>query len=239
MSATWFTSDLHLGHAKVAEIRGFNSPLEHDVELEARWRSVVRPDDIVWVLGDLCISGLSALAPLSYWPGRKRLVFGNHDAGHPMHREAHKHLHRYLEVFEYAAPFAQIKLAGQKVLLSHFPYRTDRGEARYTQWRIADEGLTLLHGHTHLADQRGHRDFGKNATEALEVHVGLDAWNLTPVAGHVVEKIIRDDHHVCDSGGFDRTLCPSPCDSMHFYCTECGKRQDQCAFERGDTREGQ
>ena len=39
----------------------------------------------------------------------------------------------------------------------------------------------------------------------------------------------RQDHD-CDSGDFDRTACPYPCDTMHSYCTVCGKRQDDCAL---------
>jgi hypothetical protein len=31
---------------------------------------------------------------------------------------------------------------------------------------------------------------------------------------------------------FDRTICPEPCGSMHYYCTECGKRMDGCAHDR-------
>ena len=41
-----------------------------------------------------------------------------------------------------------------------------------------------------------------------------------------------DQHgHRCDTGYFDRTLCPEPCDMMHSYCTLCGKRQDRCAWD--------
>ena len=37
--------------------------------------------------------------------------------------------------------------------------------------------------------------------------------------------------HDCDSGDFDRTACPYPCDTMHSYCTVCGDRQDDCALD--------
>lgn len=38
--------------------------------------------------------------------------------------------------------------------------------------------------------------------------------------------------HRCDTGHFDRTLCPEPCGYMHSYCTTCGERQDPCAHDR-------
>lgn len=37
--------------------------------------------------------------------------------------------------------------------------------------------------------------------------------------------------HICDTGYFDRSLCPEPCGSMHSYCDTCGKRQDPCAHD--------
>jgi len=43
------------------------------------------------------------------------------------------------------------------------------------------------------------------------------------------------DNHVCDSGWFDRTICPPPCGAMHSYCDTCGKRQDPCPH--GEQRE--
>lgn len=63
---TYFTSDPHFGHRKVAEIRGFDSPEEHDAALAANWRAVVRPGDKVWVLGDLAMS--SPRTPWPSWP---------------------------------------------------------------------------------------------------------------------------------------------------------------------------
>lgn len=42
--------------------------------------------------------------------------------------------------------------------------------------------------------------------------------------------------HSCDSGNFDRAICPEPCGMMHSYCTTCGERADKCAHE-GSTRE--
>jgi calcineurin-like phosphoesterase family protein len=36
MSNIWFTSDLHLGHQKVSEIRGFDSVEAHDVAISEK-----------------------------------------------------------------------------------------------------------------------------------------------------------------------------------------------------------
>lgn len=37
--------------------------------------------------------------------------------------------------------------------------------------------------------------------------------------------------HRCDTGNFDRTICPEPCGRMHSYCDTCGERQDRCAHD--------
>lgn len=34
--------------------------------------------------------------------------------------------------------------------------------------------------------------------------------------------------HDCDTGYFDRTVCPEPCGMMHSYCATCGNPADPC-----------
>lgn len=177
MSVVRFTSDLHLGHKKVAGLRGFTSVAAHDEALLSNWREVVAPEDIVWVLGDLCMGNpTAALAALKTLPGRKRLILGNHDAGHPHNRNAHRWASPYAGVFEHVAASARTRIQGVEVLLSHFPYERDRGPARYLQWRLPDYGVSLLHGHTHGTERRS-----TSLSGTTELHVGLDAWDLTPV----------------------------------------------------------
>lgn len=100
-----------------------------------------------------------------------------------MHRDAHKWIDDYHDVFEYVAPYARIKIDREDVMLSHFPYTKDRHEARYMQYRLRDEGKWLLHGHTHQAEQR---------REGREIHVGLDAWDLTPVSLGTIRELMQE-----------------------------------------------
>jgi calcineurin-like phosphoesterase family protein len=180
----YLTSDLHLGHARAAGHRGFADVESHDQAIVDNWNTVVAADDVVWVLGDLAASSPTyALELLGTLPGRKHLILGNHEPAHPMHRDAHKHLRKYLNVFESVASAARRRIGGREVLLSHFPYRRDRGPARHLQWRLRDEGLWLLHGHTHGAER-------VTASER-EVHVGVDAWDLAPVSVEIVGALIE------------------------------------------------
>lgn len=192
MSEIFFTSDLHIGHKLVSGLRGFNNydprPQEfglpvlevpdtdaHDHTLAHNWDAVVKPEDTVYVLGDISINGgQHALDWIAARPGTKHLISGNHDPVHPAHwRTATKTIPLWSQYFETIQPFIRRKLMGQTVLLSHFPYveygdGPDRGESRYDQYRLPDLGELLLHGHTHGTE----KDHGRS------LHVGLDAWDL-------------------------------------------------------------
>lgn len=180
---TYFTSDHHFGHGFVSKLRGFSSTEEHDQTIAENWRSTVTKHDDVWVLGDLTIGSLGyALGLLAELPGRKNLICGNHDVVHPMHKKSGNHQRRYLEVFESVQTFARYRTPDQRlVLLSHFPYTADRAEPRGMQWRLPDLGETLFHGHLHTEERM---------TSPREIHVGLEAWGMKPVAVEQLQELM-------------------------------------------------
>jgi calcineurin-like phosphoesterase family protein len=185
MTQLWFTSDDHVGHHNIALTRGFDEAASHDAALAAAWDAVVRPNDQVWVLGDTSMEGKRNVERALQWfadrPGAKHLIPGNHCSCHPMHSQAHKWLRAYLEVFETVQQSAVRKIHGHRVLLSHFPYSADHtAEVRYPQWRFRDEGAWLIHGHTH----------SPNKVSGREIHVGVDAHDLTPVSLNWIEDVI-------------------------------------------------
>lgn len=152
MSQRFFTSDTHLGHPLVARDRGFDSVADHDDAVCDAWASTVGKRDTVYVLGDVVIRNLDAnLARLVRLPGVKHLIAGNHDGIHPNNVNAHRLFRRYSVAFDSIASAGTVKIAGQRVLLSHFPYVGDHADRsdRYTQWRLPDEGGPLIHGHVH------------------------------------------------------------------------------------------
>lgn len=193
MGNVWLTSDLHIGHQLAARHRreafivdGFNDLSDddvmrwHDALLAAIWDSTVKPSDTVWVLGDIS-SGtrgaqLSALEWLKQRPGVKHLISGNHDSTAPIHRDSHKWQRVYMEAFESVQSTAKRRVglpSGHvSALLSHYPYAGDRGEDRYSEWRLRDEGHPVIHGHTHSTDKVSFSPRG-----SLQVHVGFDAWD--------------------------------------------------------------
>lgn len=173
MGNLWLTSDLHLGHRFVANLRGYETAEEHDAALRRRWAKQVGPHDDVWVLGDVAMVGwrerLSFFFGLG---GRKHLVLGNHDRAHPLNRNGHDYLRHYGDVFDTVQTAASITLGdGWRAMASHFPYEGDRGDERFTEWRLRDSGRPLVHGHTH-----GEERLTLTAAGTPQVHVGLDAW---------------------------------------------------------------
>lgn len=194
MSTVRFTSDLHLGHRKVAEIRGFEHVEEHDEAiLEVLYETLQRGDSL-WILGDLSSGGsvgqrmaLAHLALLTKDLGvTLHLVAGNHDGVHPMHRNALKWDPEYRSVFTSVQPFARRKIDGTYVWLSHFPWRgggDHTADERYPVVRLNDDGTSwLMHGHTHSStavDRPGRM-----------LNVGVDAWDLGPVSMDEVRAVL-------------------------------------------------
>ncbi|MBU8579551.1 metallophosphoesterase family protein [Brevibacterium luteolum] len=183
MSTRFFTSDLHLGHDFVARTRGFDSADEHDAAILDAWASTVGARDQVWVLGDLTMSDhRRAIEQIAKLPGTKHLIAGNHDACHPMHRRAHTRQREYFAAFESVQTMATMKIADQKVLLSHFPYTGDHAGTndRYPHVRLRDEGYPLLCGHVHdeWAIQEAQFNVGVDVAEAFApfAEPAIAAW---------------------------------------------------------------
>jgi calcineurin-like phosphoesterase family protein len=82
----WFSSDHHLGHRNIlnfkksdeSPLRVFNSIEEHDDFLIQASNEVVKPEDKIYFLGDVCINN-KFLHLVTKFNGSKRLVRGNHD----------------------------------------------------------------------------------------------------------------------------------------------------------------
>jgi calcineurin-like phosphoesterase family protein len=185
VTAVFFTSDTHFCHCMVAGLRGFGTSEEHDEMIIGNWNRTVRPDDLVWHLGDVGLGNEARiLEQASRLNGRKQLITGNHDSCWPGNRGARSRQRRWLEVFESVQAFARIRIDGRPVLLSHFPYEGDHtGEDRCTQYRLPNEGLWLIHGHTHQPDQ---------IDGLRSLHTGLDGWGLHPVSEAAALSRIRE-----------------------------------------------
>jgi len=155
------------------------STKKHDEFIVAEWNKTVKPDDIVYHLGDICFKK-STEAPFAnsfdyYWKqlnGQKILINGNHDWNNGTKWRNHR-----LVIF----------IAKLKVNLVHDPAH---GNLEYP---------INLHGHVHNLWKVKVVAHWKNS---LFINVGIDKWEYRPVewskiqqiydlykAGHNVEKL--------------------------------------------------
>jgi len=189
---TWFTADLHLGHANIIGYchRPFADVATMDEELIDRWNRTVGPTETVWVLGDVALGQIDhTLAEVSKLTGRKHLVAGNHDrcwAGHG--RRSQQWIDRYIDAGFEEVHQGQVGLEvdGVPVAACHFPYRGDSHDHdRYLDHRPADRGGWLLHGHVHDRWRQSGR----------MINVGVDAWDYQPVSDTTIASLIAAGTH--------------------------------------------
>ena len=184
----WFTSDHHFNHAAMVENGWrpqFSSLTEMNEEMISRWNEVVDRNDQVWHLGGWGLGNfLESLQFRRRLSGQIHLIPGNHDRGHPGHRDASKWQRAYIDAgFASVQAFARRRIAGQNVLLSHFPYTGDRREeGRFEQYRLQDQGLWLIHGHVHEVWKR----------RGKQINVGVDVHDFYPVSLDEIASIMEE-----------------------------------------------
>lgn len=189
----FFISDTHFGHANIIRFcdRPFGSVEEMNETLIHNWNNVVGEDDTVYHLGDVALGKWAEWdGILSQLNGYKVLVVGNHER--IFKKESEKNQRRFAT--EYPKWFEEIhhnienfELAnGTKVHLSHFPYDGDSHDGdRFTDVRLTDRSVPLIHGHTHLNQIISHSRAG-----TLQIHVGADAFDYTPVSEDQIIALI-------------------------------------------------
>lgn len=190
--AQFFTSDHHIGHTNILkhceQTRPFRSlDTMRDAYVQA-WNEAVRPDDIVWYIGDLSLKFNHVPDFLARVNGTKHLLVGNHDVCFKMHPQQ---VDQYLRAgFASVQRQRLLELQGLTFVLCHFPYRVPEDQ-RSSDPRIAarqekfapvsavpgEAGEAgLIHGHVH---QFWRARVGKASLP--ELNVAVDAWGGRPV----------------------------------------------------------
>lgn len=186
MSKIFFTSDTHISHQNIIKYcdRPFSDVDHMDAELIRRWNEVVSPEDVVYHLGDVALGPIDkSLDKINSLNGQKVLIVGNHDRPFMRQGKADESVwwDKYREVFSHVSSLWSIVLfldPHGEFALSHFPYDGDsHDEDRYKDFRRIDNGVPLIHGHTHSKEKIS---YSKKGT--LQIHVGVDAWDYRPVS---------------------------------------------------------
>lgn len=212
----WFTSDQHFGHKNVIQycnrpfkanvnqahedalgdmtIAEYDAAIAKDViemneTIMRNYNRLVKPDDIVFMLGDFSLGKEAVRCILPQLNGYKYLIKGNHDWCHPVHAKSPAKQEKmdklYIESgFRSVGLQAMVYIAGQVVQLHHMPYQTSNEEERYHKLRPIDEDQWLIHGHVHTEWKLRNK----------MINVGVDQWDMKPVSIVQIREIINGTH---------------------------------------------
>lgn len=132
----YYISDLHFMHTNIISFDGrpYQNIKEMNAQLIKNWNSVVKNNDIVYILGDFCWSTKEEdwLYVLRRLNGQKFLIKGNHDKKIPAKAK---------KMFCQICDYKEVYDAGRKVILSHHAmlfYPSDYRDNTY-----------MLFGHVH------------------------------------------------------------------------------------------
>ena len=163
----FFTADHHFGHANIIKhsSRPFVSVEEMDAALMANWNAVVKPQDTVYVVGDLFFRNtVSAEDYLRKLNGKKHLIVGNHD------RDWMKKLD-LLCFFESVERLVELNGGTHRLTLCHYPMMT---------WNHVAKGAYMIHGHIHNNTDAEYFTLIRNMSNIL--NAGVDVNGYYPVS---------------------------------------------------------
>ena len=173
-SKAFFTSDLHLFHAKIIEY--CNRPVAnvnemHDLIIR-NWNNTVPEDATVFIQGDASWKGKDACEPIiNQLNGNKIFIIGNHDSPSifPLFTSYHDML--LVEIYDEED---EVNVLAH---LTHYPL---------VEWFGSQKGNLHFHGHLHSTDEN--RITGKN-----RIDIGMDGNNLTPYSYNNLKSILKNN----------------------------------------------
>lgn len=171
----WFSADSHFGHTKVLDYcnRPFNSVDEMDKALIDNWNERVKPDDVVYQLGDFTLSNYKGFDYyLNQLNGTVFFIPGGHD---------HRWLSHYKKngsdtKFTVLEKLTTVNVRGIELVLCHYPLLT---------WEKSYYGAIHLHGHCHSnigCIGRSNEGGNNGVKPGYRLDVGVDCNNFYPVS---------------------------------------------------------
>jgi calcineurin-like phosphoesterase family protein len=170
----WLTSDMHFFHRNVINYcnRPFESVEHMNSSLISDFNSLIKEDDTLIMLGDMCFGGAKKWAEtIGVINGQKILYKGNHDGVNntPLVNMG------IINALRGSLAITNGDRVCHRALLSHYPFvnggdHTD-GEERYIDRRFINDGQWLIHGHVH--------NYWKQKDKMI--NAGVDVWDMKPV----------------------------------------------------------
>lgn len=175
----YFSSDYHFNHDRefVYQARGFPNIEEMNETIIQRHNEIVKPEDIVYVLGDLCLGGGSEemlqknKELIERLNGTLYIIRGNHDSDNRCK------MYRSCKNVKQVTAAMYLNYSGYHFYLSHYPTLTGNLE------KESLKQMTLnIYGHTHQKT-----NFYEDRPYML--HCGVDSHDCYPVS---IDTIIAE-----------------------------------------------
>jgi calcineurin-like phosphoesterase family protein len=167
----FLTSDHHFGHDNIRGYcnRPFDSVWEMNNILTENWNIIVKPDDIIYYLGDFSFQSDKYK---KYLNGRKFcLVRGNHDK------------RKYDYLFDEVVDSLELKIGEFNCLLTHIPIEIGRPykKGMTPDFSLLDKYCYIICGHVHEAWKVSDKN----------VNVGVDVWDMKPLHINELARFLR------------------------------------------------
>lgn len=171
---TYFTSDTHFHHSNIIEYcnRPYKDVQEMNDKMVENWNSIVKPDDLVYHLGDYCFGNEDKIREINNrLNGHIVLISGNHDE--KILREKSEFTTFFLkERFDRIVPYLETKVDGTTITMCHFALQV---------WNRSHHGRISLFGHSH----------GTLPGNSQQLDVGSDCWDYKPVTLEQIKERLK------------------------------------------------
>ena len=179
----FFTSDSHYGHSNIIWMckRPYTNVEEMNRKLIENWNNVVKPDDLVFHLGDFAFGGQPLWRSIrEQLNGNIILIKGNHDD---------RNLKNGCKVL-FDGVYDQVKfyIENRCIYLNHYPFLCYGGS-----YRSEEDAVFQLFGHVHSGPNSTGLDNDRlKMLFPYQYDVGVDNNNYTPVSWEQIKEIIHE-----------------------------------------------
>jgi len=147
---TWYTADHHFAHKNIIKYckRPYSTVEEMDADLIEQWNSVVRPDDIVYHLGDFTLSGVKqAKHYFSMLNGRIKIlnIYWHHD--HSWIRRGGECVSKSGFPVEILGQIEVVRVPEYDI--DGYPFLVTMSHYPMGKWEASHYGAWHIHGHSH------------------------------------------------------------------------------------------
>lgn len=177
MTDTWLYSDTHFGHRNMltfkrddgSPVRPFTTVEEMDEHMIECWNSVVKKDDRIYHLGDVCFKLEHLTAIMPRLNGRKVLIKGNHDQ---------LSVNQYMRYFDDIRAYDRLDC----YMLSHVPIHPAS---------LGFKTPFQIHGHTHYRNVTMLNESGEKIEDPRYFNASVENINYTPIAFEELRNLLQ------------------------------------------------